>query len=163
METIYNLIKKHSAGKGEDIMWKSTEIISDAIDRSMPELAKKHLINDLYGLMSGGHYDECMAREDVEKMYFLDEAGKEHYGPFYSDKETAALYNSIQMEIPDYNEWDFFVVMNMIASDSRGFIMKWYPNYTAEERTEKYIDMAVAWLKDKDWPTTDKIWAYLHK
>ena len=163
METIYELIKKHFAGNGEDVMWKSTEMISDAIERSMPEMAKKHLMNDLYGLMTGGHYDSEMAEADVEKMFFVDEAGDKHFGPFYSHKEVKAVYDKVYQKIPDYNEYDFYVVMNMVASDNHDLLIEWFPNDTADERAEKYAKMAVMWLDDKDWPTTDKIWSYLHK
>ena len=163
METIYELIKKHAKGKGEDTMWKSTAIISDAIETSMPKDAKCKLYDDLYVLLSGGHYDEEMAKADVEKMYYIDEMGEKRYGPYLDITATNELYRKAKSVLPAYNEWDFYVTLHMIVSDNYNLIMKWFPNSTPDERTAKFFDMAVNWLADQDWPSNDRIWAYLHK
>lgn len=162
METIYELIKKHSAGKGEEMMWKTTEVISEAIKHGLPEDYKVKLYNELYGLLSDGHYNEAMAEADIAKMYYVDEDDEKHYAPYFTAPAVKDEYTKIKSMIPDYNEWDFAVTLNMVASDNHNLIMKWFPESTAESRLEKYVEMAVNWLHDQDWPETDKIWAYLH-
>lgn len=162
METIYELIKKNSAGKGEAMMWKSTAIISDAIEKNMSAEAREELYDELFGLMSGGHYNECMAKADVEKMYYVGNDAQEHYGPYLTDSVVKEHYDKVSSVIPDYNMWDFYVTLHMIASDNHDLYMKWFPGATQEERIEKYVDAAVNWLNDVDWPEKDKIWAYLH-
>ena len=163
METIYELIKKHSDGKGEDMMWKTTEAISEAIEHGLPEDHKVKLYNELYGLLSDGHYNESMAEADIAKMYYIDEDGDKHYAPYFAAPAVKEAYAKVKSTIPAYNEYDFAVVMNMVASDNHNLYMKWFPDSTSEERHEKYVEMAVNWLADQDWPRKDKIWAYLHK
>ena len=162
METIYELIKKNSVGKGEDIMWKSTAIISDAVEHDMSEDAKKKLYNDLYGLMSNGHYNEDMALCDVEKMYYEDSGGSKHYAPYLTAPAVKEEYNKIASKINEYNEWDFYVTLHMIVSDYHNLMERWFPEDSQEERIEKYVELAVNWLDDDDWPENDRIWAYLH-
>lgn len=162
MDTIYELIKNHSSGKGEDMMWKTTVIISDAIEKDMPKDAKNKLYYDLYGLLSGGHYDRGMAEADIEKMYYIDEMGEKHHGPYLTEDAVMAMYRKVKSIIPAYNEWDFDVTLHMIVSDNYSLIMKWFPNATADERADKFLDMAINWLTDQDWPSKDRIWHYLH-
>ena len=162
MQTIYDLIKEHSNGKGEDTMWKSTQIISDAVEHSMPEDAKKKLYNDLFGLMSGGHYNEEMADADVEKMYYIDDAGEKHYAPYLTAPVVKEEYDKVAPKIPAYNEWDFYVTLHMVVSDYHNLLNKWFPDEPQEERVGKYVELAVNWLADDDQPATDRIWAYLH-
>ena len=163
METIYDLIKEHSTGKGEGTMWESTRIISDAIDESMPEKAKKKLYSDLFGLLSDGHYDEHFAKDAVRCMYYLDDSGEKHYAPYLTDGRVEELYKGVKDQMPEaYNLWDFYVVLHMVASDYHNLIMVWYPDSTSDERIERYVELAVNWLHDDDWKTDDKVWKYLH-
>ena len=162
METIYNLIKTHSTGKGEDTMWKSTAIISDSIEKNMPEKAKAELYEELYGLMSGGHYDCEMAEQDVKKMYYVDENGEKHHGPYLTAPVVKELYEKVKSHVADYNEWDFYVTLHMIVSDYHNILVKWFPSASQDERIEKYVELAVNWLNDPDWPSKDRIWSYLH-
>lgn len=162
MKTIYDIIKDSGAEQGVDVMWETTRVISDAIERDMPEEAKKKLYADLYGHLSNGHYNEAYAHEAVEKMYYTGEDGKKHYGPFWEPEKVREWYEPIKAEIPHYNFWDYFVTVNMIASDNVALIKEWFPGQTAEEREVKYAKMALVWLKDEDWPKHDKIWHYLN-
>ena len=162
METIYNLIKTHSTGKGEDMMWRSTAMISDAIEKWMPEEKKKDLYNSLFGLMSEGHYDEEMAKSDVVKMFYVDSDGEKHYGPYLEDDAVKKSFEGVSSKIEDYNCWDFYVTLHMIVSDYHNIMMKWFPDDTSGERVDKYVELAVNWLSDPDKVSTDRIWAYLH-
>lgn len=163
MESIYELIKKNATGKGEGMMWKSTAIISDAIEKNMPAEAQKELYDDLYGLMSGGHYNECMAKADVEKMYFEDAKGEVHHAPYWTDAQIRETYEVHKDKIPEYNCWDYYVVFNMIASDNWVMYHTWWPDITPEVFAQKVAEASVNWLADQDWAETDKIWSYLHK
>ena len=162
METIYELIKKHSKGKGEDAMWKATAIISDAIENYLPEDAKEDLYDDIYGLMSDGHYNEWMADMDIAKMYYIDESAQKHYAPYFTKPVIREHYEQVKSLIRDYNECDFAVALNMIASDYHNILAMWFPNATAEQRLDKYVELTVNWLADPDWDSKDKIWKYLH-
>ena len=78
-------------------------------------------------------------------------------------EQVADVYESVRSEIPEYNMWDFFVTLQMVKSDNCPMLKKWFPNATPEEMTQKFVAMAVNWLKDEDNPFgTEKIWKYLN-
>ena len=161
--TLYEFTKKYSSGKGEDAMWKSVSIISDAVERSMPEAEKKALMRKLYSAMSECHYNEEFAREDVSKMYYTDEDGNEHFAPYWTESQIKDVYESIRDNIPEYNMWDFYVVMQMVKSDNCVLYRGWFPEAKAQDMDEKFVEAAIVWLNDPDYryPST-KIWHYLN-
>lgn len=160
---LYEFTKKYSAGKGEDVMWKSVSIISDAVERSMQEDDKKALMRKMYSAMAGCHYNEEFAHEDVAKMYYVDEDGNEHFAPYWTDAQVSDVYESVRGEIPEYNMWDFYVVLNMIKSDRIHLYKGWFPDESSSDMDEKFIESAVVWLNDPDYRYPDaKIWHYLN-
>ena len=75
MNSLFETIKKYGSGNGEEMMWESVKLISEAVERAMPEAAKDKLVSDVYGLMSGKHYNEEYAMRCVSKMYYVDGGG----------------------------------------------------------------------------------------
>ena len=162
METIYELIKKHSDGKGEGVMWKTVMMVSDAVEKKMSPEDKQELMRSIYGEMSSGHYDEMFAKEDVKKMYYIDEAGKKQYAPYWTEEQVREVYDGVVDDIPEeYNFWDFFVTMNMSLSDNRKILREWFPDATSEQINKKVTDLAVNWLNDEDIDCRAKVWKYL--
>lgn len=159
--TLYELTKKYSSGNGEDMMWKTVRIVSDAVESSMDEHAKNALMRKVFGAMSDKHYNEELAKADVAKMYYTDADGEKHQATYWPEEAVKPIYENIREEIPDYNFWDFYVVMNMRKSDEWETLKRWFPNYNNAELDEKVTELAVSWLKDEDWPTKTKIWDYL--
>ena len=160
---LYELTKKYSNGKGEGMMWSTVEVISEYVERYMPEEEKHHLMREILGMMTDCHYDEMFAKEDVKKMYFVDSRGNRHNAPYWTDEEIRSVYDSVRPEIPDYNNWDFYVALNMIKSDNCALLSRWFPDMTPEERDEKLVEMTVNWLQDEDYIYPDsKIWHYLN-
>ena len=102
--------------------------------------------------------------EMVSKMYYIDEDGTKRYGPYWTIPQIAEIYESVKDKIPaDYNEWDFFVTMQMKRSDTKELLDKWFPGIDAAEVAEKTTDLAVCFLNDPDNPYgTKKIWGYLN-
>ena len=162
MNNIYEITKTYSSGKTTNDMWATTKIISEYVDKFMPEESKDKLYEEIYGYLSGGHYDECFAKEAVKKMYYTGEDGDKHYAPYFTDAVVNEIYNKYRGKITEYNMWDFFVTLHMIASDNHNLIMSWYPESTSDMRLVKYTDMAINWLNDEDWNGTNRIWEYLH-
>jgi len=162
--TLYELMKTRGTGKGEDAMWKSISAISDAVETYLDETSKNELLSEIYGIMSGGHYDENYAVACVSKMYYRDENGNKHSAPYWSEPQVRAVYEKVAKRIPGaYTFWDFYVTLNMIASDNWPVIQKWFPGADEQAKTEKAVDLAVAWLDDPDNPYGDsKTWDYLH-
>ena len=162
---LYDFTKKYGEGKGESMMWTTVRAISDAVEADMPENAKKKLMRRLYGVMSSGHYDESFAKEDVSKMYYLDGDGVKHYAPFWTDPQIEEAYKSAAPSIDGaYNMWDFYVTLNMVKADNCRMLSEWFPGATSEEMNKKFVDMAVNWLNDPDYPYGEtKIWSYLNR
>jgi len=163
--TLYELTKKYGEGKGEDMMWKTLSAVSDSIEDSMDERNKNLLLRHLYGIMSGGHYNEEYALCDVSKMYYTDDNGNKKYAPYWTKEEVKDVYDSVRRDIPsEYNFWDFYVVLNMIKSDNCPLLRKWFPSATNEELNKKLVELSVNWLKDDDNPYgAEKAWGYINK
>ena len=160
---LYELTKTYGSGKGEDMMWKAVESISDAVDESMPEDRKNELMRKVYCDMTGGHYNEEFADEDIKKMYYIDRKGEKHEAPYWPSSAVREIYETVKNQIRPYNACDFNVVMNMIASDTWPVLEKWFPGMNSDDRNSKTVELAINWLNDPDAKHPDsKIWNYLN-
>lgn len=162
--TLYELTKAYGEGKGENTMWSTLSLVSDAIESSMPTAGKKALLRKVYGVISGGHYNEEFAHEDIAKMYYVDDDGEMRHGPYWTDGDILAIYNEHRDEIPDYNCWDFAVTMNMVKSDNCQLLSEWFPDDDSSMKNERIVQLAINWLDDEDNPFgSSKIWYYLNR
>ena len=161
--TLYEITQTYGKGKGEDMMWKTVEVISEAVEKGMPEEHRKELVRRIYAEMSDCHYNEEFAHEDIAKMYYTDRAGKKHEAPYWSVPTMEEVYASVKSDIKAYNFWDFAVTLNMEASDKWRLLEGWFPNMTEQDRNARMVDLAVNFLRDEDakYPTS-KIWHYLN-
>ena len=161
--TLYEITKKYGAGKGEGMMWKTVEVISDAVEAHMPEDARLALVREIYEAMSGGHYDEDFALADIGKMYYLDKKGNRHAAPYWAVSTMEEVYAGVKSEIREYNFWDFAVALNMVASDNWCRLDRWFPGMTEQERNTRLVEMTLNWLQDVDARHPDaKIWFYMN-
>lgn len=161
---LYELTKKYGEGKGEGMMWQTLAIVSESIDKAMEKPEKEKMLRLLFGKLSGGHYNEEYAKEDVAKMHYAKEDGSKHQAPYWTIPQVEEVFASVKPNIPsEYNKWDFYVTLNMIKSDNCLVIKKWFPGITPEEADKKFIELAVNWLNDEDNPYgNNKIWEYLN-
>ena len=161
--TLYELTKKYGDGKGEETMWSTVAIISEAVESKMTAHEKNALYRKVYGAMDGGHYNEDFAREDVSQMYYTDKSGSKHYGPYWTDDALRSIYNKHKSEIPEYNFWDWMVTMSMIKSDYCALLNEWFPGEDDDARNEKIVRLAINWLQDDDNPFgKTKAWCYFN-
>lgn len=162
--TVYELIKKYGKNRGEDIMWSSVKVISEALENHLNEEDLCNLKKQVYYSMVGGHYDKDFADKQISTMYYISDDGMKHYGPYWSEDEVRAVYNEIRGSIGDYNFYDFEVALNMIKSDNYTLLKRWFPNETKEDRTKRFISLTVNWLNDEDNPYgKEKVWGYFNK
>ena len=160
--TLYDLIKMYGSGNGEEMMWKTIKSISEAVEHSMPQAQKSAMLRSVYGEIAGPHYNEEYADADVEKMYYVDRSGNKHQAPYWPKDAVREIYSSVKSEIKAYNPCDFYVTMNMIASDNWPLLEKWFPGMSQEDRNMKTVELAINWLKDPDAKYPDsKIWHYM--
>ena len=157
------MIETYGKGRGEGKMWESVSLISETVEKELSTEAKKHLLRKIYCVMNGGHYNEEFAREDVGKMYYKDANGKTHYAPYFTDEKVATIYERVKGNIPAYNMWDFYVAMNMVASDNWCMLTRWFPDASEATMEKHFIEMTLNWLNDEDNPYgKEKIWKYLN-
>ena len=158
------MTKRLGKGQGEDMMWDTVKVVSEFVEGRMSDKDKDAMMNKLYGMLSGGHFDEDHAVDAVTKMYYIDKDGTKRYAPYWTIPDVEEIYETIEAKIPkDYNEWDWYVTFNMIMSDHRMLLEKWWPGLDMKGIAEKVTDLSVCWLSDPDSPYgTKKIWEYLH-
>ena len=159
--TFYDITKKYGEGKGLDMMWKAITVVSQSMESSMPKEELDKLKKNIYAMLTGGHYDKDFALETVRGMYYIDKAGNKHQAPYWAVETVMEVYETVKNKIPNYNCWDFYVALNMVAADNWCMLSKWFPDMTDAERNDRLVEMAVNWLDDPDNPYGhEKAWGY---
>ena len=157
----YDLIKEYGAGKGEKVMWASTQMVSDYIKpmkHSDPEGYWK-LMKDTYAIMCGKHYNEEFAMWQIGEMHFKDKKGEVHHAPHWTVEQYKAAYESVKSKIKNsaYNMWDFAVTIEMLYSDNYCMYKEWWPDAPDRVIEGKVIEAAINYLNDDD-DIEGKIW-----
>lgn len=149
---LYELIEKYGKGKGEAVMWESTKLVSDFI-KPMKETNKKEywrLMREVYGLMSGGHYNEEFAMHDVSQIEYTDKEGKSHKGAYWTCGQIEDATKG--MTFPSgTTKYDKFVAFNSFWAD------------TCKVLTDEQILQAAYqfYFADEDFPKEkNKVWLY---
>lgn len=151
---LYELIEKYGKGKGESAMWETTRLVSDFI-KPMKETNKKeywNLMREVYGIMSGGHYNEEFALHDVAQIEYTDKDGKAHIGAYWTCEQIETATRG--MTFPSgTTKYDKFVALNSFWAD------------TCKVLTEEQIIKAAYqfYFADEDFPKERgaKIWCYM--
>lgn len=161
---LYYLTKKYGEGKGEQMMWKALAIVSEAVENNMEPAAKDRMVREIYGEMSGYHYNEEYAKCDVEKMYYVDKGGSKKFAPYWTVEQVDEVYSAVKDQIPsEYNMWDFYVALQMMKSDNCRLLREWFPDAGEEEHEQKLVELTINWLNDVDNPYgTSKVWKYVN-
>lgn len=105
-----------------------------------------------YEAEHGPHFNEEHARKAVSKME--NEDGTR--GPHWSIEETTTLANQYGVSLGNrFNRYDWFVALNMVYSDYYKVII----NITNSNSTKHFVELAKAWINDKD-IDEGKMWYY---
>ena len=95
------------------------------------------LMSGLYVLVFGEHFNEELAKEAVENMKNADGTNGAHW----SLKEAVEAAKNEGISFNNFNEYDWFYVLNMIYSD-------FYKVFNGN--TNMYVKTAFEWLNDID-------------
>ena len=95
------------------------------------------LMSGLYVLVFGEHFNEELAKEAVENMKNADGTTGAHW----SLKESVEAAKNEGISFNNFNEYDWFYVLNMIYSD-------FYKVFNGN--TNMYVKTAFEWLNDID-------------
>lgn len=159
--TLYEFIKKYGSDKGQDIMLEITEFISKYVSK-LSDSDYKQMMHELAGLLLDGHYDEYFADEQVANMYYVYDNVK-HTGPFITKDKVLQAYDNLRSRIKYYNQWNFYVTVQMIYSDNYSILHKWFNDISDEDLQQKVYELAINWLDDDDNPFGNKkIWCYFN-
>lgn len=159
---LYQMIKENWDESSEDAMWASVKALSEYLDHQSEE-EREEVLRKVYEAMTGGHFNEHFAKEQIAKMVYKDKAGEVKNGPFYDMETIKAIYEQIKDTIKPYNVWDFAVVMNMVKSDNDALFRKWWSSATEADLQQKVIEMSINWLDDPDYvPMNKKAWNYFN-
>ena len=103
--------------------------------------------------MYGPHFNEECALKVVSKMQNEDGTKGQHW----SLSEAIALANryGVSLNTEHYNKYDWYVALNMIYSDYYSVTR----NISVSDQTKFFIELAKAWIKDKD-VDEGKMWYY---
>ena len=105
-----------------------------------------------YEAKHGPHFDEEHARKAVSKMENEDGSRGQHW----SVEETSALANQYGIRFDSkFNKYDWYVALNMVYSDYYKVIV----NMTGSNNSKYFVELAKAWLNDKD-IDEGKMWYY---
>lgn len=105
-----------------------------------------------YEAKHGPHFDEEHARKAVSKMENEDGSRGQHW----SVEETSALANQYGIRFDSkFNKYDWYVALNMVYSDYYKVIV----NMTGSNNSKYFVELAKAWICDKD-IDEGKMWYY---
>ncbi|MBR0544532.1 MAG: hypothetical protein IIW98_08840 [Bacteroidaceae bacterium] len=161
-----DLIKKYGKDKGENVMWKAAQRISDyleEVEAAHPDVYWS-IIKDTYRDMCGGHYNEEFGKWQISEMSFVDKHGTEHHAPRWTTSQYGNTYLANKGRLPGaYNMWDWAVTLEMMYTDNYCLFKEWWPGASEADLDNKFIQAAVNWLNDKDNPFGDeKVWGYFN-
>lgn len=152
------IVKAKSKTADDKVMWLSIAKVDELLEKmraAHPEVYAA-FINDTINLYYDKHFDEMLAEMVVDKMYHCEKSGSdkrkvhgEHYSVDYARKVRAD-----NRELP-YNEWDWYVLLNMMYHDNECMLDSWYPEEDDHDR--RIVAMAVNYLTDDDASET-KLW-----
>lgn len=126
---------------GETLKTKYGDLMEKFVKKL--KIADKELYDDLmdglYVLVFGEHFNEETAKEAVSCMVNDDGTTGEHW----NIEETTAVAKQNNIVFGNFNQFDWYYTLNMVYSDfSKVF----------GSNTEMYIKVAKSWLEDKDAP-----------
>ena len=141
METLDKIFKDYGYDKQTSVIHKAITNISEYLQKVLDKDQYCKVIKDTYCTFVGGHYNEPFADDQVSKMYY-EKDGSKYTGPFLNKNLILNKYKEIRGVIPDYNEWDYYVTVQMIYSDNYNLIHEWFPNISEDEFNQKIYQLA---------------------
>ena len=149
---MYDLIKKYGTGKGEDKMWQSVAILSEAIEpmKDTDKEAYWCILRKMYGVMGDGHYNEEFAMYDVSQIMYTNRRGEKRMGAYWTVEQVEEATKAYPFPT-GVNKWDKYVAANLAYSD----LCKKF------EDAQILDAMYLLYFADEDWHGSTKVWDYM--
>lgn len=160
---VKHYIEEHQGQLNGVQLLEISKLLGKVIDNHVEDHVDK-VIRKIAGIKNNYHFDKETAEEVISKMYY-DENGKK-FAPYWKFEDVKAIYNNYKDSNPilnKYNEYDFYVTLNMIKSDNYKLYKKRFNTYSDSQLDKLFIEDAINWLDDTDNPFGEnKIWKYLN-
>ena len=161
---IHEYIEKHKVESNfntSDVL----DIVAHYIDEQNCEDMEQCLIRRIHESVHGKHFDEDCAIHTVSKMFYVkDGSTSKTYGAFVPLEQSNKIYARFKDDLhKDYNQYDFYVTLNMSYADNFNLFHKWFKDVSDEAMLNIVAEYAINWLADDDSPYQGhtKIWSYL--
>jgi len=161
---LHEYIQKHKVESNfntSDVL----DIVANYIDEQKCEAMEQCLIRRIHENVHGKHFDEDCASRTVAKMFYVKKGSTaKTYGAFVPLDISNKIYSRFKDEIPkEYNNYDFYVTINMSYADNYNLFSNWFKDATDEAMLNVVAEYAINWLNDADSPYEEntKIWSYL--
>lgn len=122
-----------SMKRDKEFQDKFLQVFEDTLGHDVME----NTFGELYLSLFGSHFIEETAREAVEGMYSAKSKGE-----CYTKAQTDEVAKKLGLTFNNYNDWDWYYTVNMVASD-----------YSDILEPSSYAKFAKAWLEDADVPS----------
>lgn len=133
-------------------MWESVDLVNGLLgemERVHPDRIRKFKRGQ-HRILFGGHYDECLAMEDVSHLRYTDSSETEHQGAHWTIDQIEMATEGLTFP-SDVTRWDKYVAFNAAYSD--------FCKYFGDEQI---LQIGYAfYFADEDWKGNDKIWDYM--
>lgn len=160
---VKHYIEEHQGQLNGVQLLEISKLLGKVIDNHVEDHVDK-IIRKIAGIKNNYRFDKETAEEVVSKMYY-DENGKK-FAPYWEFDVVKDIYLSYKKQEPvleNYNEYDFYVTLNMIKSDNYKLYKKRFSGYSDNQLDKLFIEDAINWLDDKDNPFGEnKIWKYFN-
>lgn len=161
---LHEYIQKHKVESNfntSDVL----DIVAHYIDEQKCEDMEQCLIRRIHESVHGKHFDEDCAIRTVSKMFYVkDGSTAKTYGAFVPLEQSNKIYARFKDDLhKDYNQYDFYVTINMMYADNYNLYHKWFKEASDEAMLNIVAEAAINWLNDEDSPYKGhtKIWSYL--
>lgn len=163
---LHEYIQKHKVESNfntSDVL----DIVAHYIDEQNCDDMEQCLIRRIHESVHGKHFDEDCAIRTVAKMFYCKESAdtkSKVFGAFVSLEQSNKIYARFKDDLhKDYNQYDFYVTLNMSYADNFNLFHKWFKDVSDEAMLNIVAEYAINWLADDDSPYEGhtKIWSYL--
>ena len=153
------LVQSHKSAD-QSKMWASVRMVDELLEAMKDHHKEQYdeFIRKTIMLYYDSHFDQALADMVVKKMYHNEKINGVPT-PIYGEHYNIEFARKVKMEYRDinHNEWDWYVLLNMVYHDNIMLLKEWFPS--EQNYNNKVVDIAVNYITDDDASET-KLWDY---
>lgn len=158
MGMYYNIVKAHEHNSNPKTMWESVKMVDELLEAMKEHHKEKYdqFIKKMIDLYYDDHFDQALAEMEVKKMFHKENVNGIPT-PIYGEHYNIEFARKVKSEFRDINlnEWDWYVLLNMVYHDNIVLLKEWFP--AEQNYNNKVVDCAVNYITDDD-ADEGKLW-----